>query len=431
MNSFLELGMAPFFVECLAERGISVPTEIQRLVIPPLLSGKSVLFNSATGTGKTFAYLIPLFQSLFSSKNVADRMDGGGAPVRNGWPRLLICAPTYELCSQIKGEADFLLRNLPVNRTSFNGEEGDTPAPAARRMPVKASLVIGAAAMGRQIDILKQDKPQVIIGNPGRLLQLARMGKLRFKAVEALVLDEGDRLIADELFAGTRELVSLVNPERQTIACSATVSSRSRDRLIPMMGGGKDGGPRIMAAGDNEALRDAIEHWALFSEVRRKISILRSFLAAVSPRKVLVFTARPWQVGNIVSQLQYRRLAAGALHGDMDKKARKQALEDFRQGRTDILVTSDLAARGLDISGITHIIALDVPETGDPYIHRAGRTGRAGNRGIMVTIGDEEELRRLAKLEKKLGIVIYPKELYEGKIISPPEDLKENDAEYL
>jgi superfamily II DNA/RNA helicase len=412
MNSFPELGTAPFFIERLAERGIKCPTEIQRLVIPPLLSGESVLFNSATGTGKTFAYLIPLFQSLFASKGGL-AADGGEVSYHGGWPRLLICAPTYELCSQIKGEADFLLRDLPVNGSG--PKDGDGPDRADRGAPPKVGLVIGAAAMGRQIDALKKDKPQVIIGNPGRLLQLARMGKLRLRAVEALVLDEGDRLTADELFAGTRELVSLVNPKRQTIACSATVSAGSRERLVPMMGGS----PRIIAAEDGEVLRGAIEHWALFSEERRKVSILRSFLAAASPLKALVFTARPWQVGNIVSQLQYRRLAAGALHGDMDKKARKQALEDFRRGRTDILVTSDLAARGLDISGVTHIIALDVPETGDPYIHRAGRTGRAGNRGVMVTIGDEEDLQRLAKLEKKLGIVIYPKELYGGKIAAP------------
>jgi superfamily II DNA/RNA helicase len=415
IDSFPELGMAPFFVERLAERGIKVPTEIQRLVIPPLLSGESALFSSATGTGKTFAYLIPLFQSLFCTENDTSGGPDDGGGTRNGWPRLLICAPTYELCSQIKGEADFLLRDLPV--------KGDGPGRSAGKTPVAAGLVIGAAAMGRQIDALRKDKPQVIIGNPGRLLQLARMGKLRLKAVEALVLDEGDRLTADELFAGTGELASLVNPNRQTIACSATLPPRSRERLIPLMNGGRDGDtgstPRIITAGDGEALRDAIEHWALFSEERRKISVLRSFLAAVSPRKVLVFTARPWQVGNIVSQLRYRRLAAGALHGDMDKKARKQALEDFRRGRTDILVTSDLAARGLDIHGITHIIALDTGETADPYIHRAGRTGRAGNRGVMVTIGDEEELRHLAKLEKKLGIVIYPKELHGGKIVAP------------
>jgi superfamily II DNA/RNA helicase len=270
--------------------------------------------------------------------------------------------------------------------------------------------------MGRQIDTLRKDKPQVIIGNPGRLLQLARTGKLRLNAVEALVLDEGDRLTANELFADTAGLVSLVKGKRQTVACSATLPPKSRERLLPMMGDT----PRILAGETAEVLRLAIEHWALFSEERHKIAALRSFLAATAPGKALVFTARPWQVGNIVSQLQYHHLAAGALHGSMDKQLRKQALEDFRRDRTRVLVTSDLAARGLDISGVTHIIALDVPESGDAYIHRSGRTGRAGNRGIMLTIGDEGELRRLAKLEKKLGIVIYPKELYRGRIAAPP-----------
>jgi superfamily II DNA/RNA helicase len=387
MNSFSALGTASFFVGRLAERGIGAPTEIQRLVIPPILAGESVLFSSATGTGKTFAYLIPLFQSLAVSAG--------------SWPRLLICAPTYELCSQIKGEADFLLRDFPADGAA----------------PLKTGLVIGASAMSRQIDALKKDRPQVIIGNPGRLLQLARMGKLKLRAVEALVLDEGDRLTADELFDGTGELVSLAAARRRTIACSATLSPASRQRLIPLAGGA----PRIIAAGNQEVLRGAIEHWAFFSEERRKISLLRSFLTAASPEKALVFTARPWQVENIVSQLRYCRLAADALHGDKDKKARKQALEDFRRGRTRVLVSSDLAARGLDIPGVTHIIALDVPETGDPYIHRAGRTGRAGNRGFMVTIGDEEELTRLARLEKKLGILIRPKELYKGKVTAPPE----------
>jgi superfamily II DNA/RNA helicase len=409
MNSFSDLGTALFFTGRLAERGITAPTEIQRMTIPRILSGASVLFNSATGTGKTFAYLIPLFQNLFLGGNSPERTDLPGPGNPGGWPRLLICAPTYELCSQIKGEADFLLRDLP-------GDGTGNP---------RVSLVIGAAAMSRQIEAIKKDKPQVVIGNPGRLLQLARMGKLRLKAVEALVLDEGDRLTADELFAETGELVSMVNSGRQTIACSATLPPRSRERLLPMM----NDDPCILASENSEVLRGAIEHWALFSEEREKITVLRSFLAAVASAKVLVFTARPWQVGNIMSQLQYRHLAAGALHGDMDKKLRKQALEDFRRDRTRILVTSDLAARGLDISGVTHIVALDVPETGDAYIHRSGRTARAGKRGVMVTIGNEAELRRLAKLEKKLGIVIYPKVLYRGKIMAPPEDERMNSTQ--
>jgi superfamily II DNA/RNA helicase len=410
MNSFLDLGVAPYFAERLAERGIAAPTEIQRLVIPPLLSGESTLFSSATGTGKTFAYLIPLFQSLFfppedggPEGGAEDGAAGGGG--RGDWPRLLILAPTYELWSPIKGEADFLLRSFPWPETR-------------RGPPPRASLVIGAAPLGRQVEGLKKEKPPVIVGNSGRLLQLVRMGKLRLRAVKALVLDEGDRLAADELFAGTGELAAQVNARRLTVTCSATLSPKSRERLLPLMGEK----PRSLTATDRDVLRQAIEHWALFAEERRKIGLLRSFLAAVRPRKALIFTARGAQVGNIAAQLQFHHLAAGALHGEMDKKARKQALDDFRRDRIRMLVTSDLAARGLDIPGISHIIALDVPQTGDPYIHRAGRTARAGNRGVMVTIGDAEELRRLSNLEKKLGIVIYPKELYGGNIMAPPPE---------
>jgi superfamily II DNA/RNA helicase len=386
------LGVDPVFIERLGERGITSPTEIQRQVIPRLLEGRNTLFSSATGTGKTFAYLIPLFQSL--------RAD---PPPSAHWPALLICAPTYELCSQIKQEADFLLASI----------EG---------APLKAGLVIGAGAMGRQIDGLKKDKPQVIIGNPGRLLQLGRMGKLHPARLRFLVLDEGDRLVADELFEETRTLIGLIpaGHEHLTAACSATLPPKSRERILPFLGSS----PVTEEHDGRAVIRDRIIHWAIFSEARRKTGTLRSFLAAAKPRKALIFTARGGDVGNIVSQLQYHHLAASGLFGDMDKKNRKQALDDFRRDRLQILVTSDLAARGLDITGVSHIIALDVPRDGEAYIHRAGRTARAGNRGVMVTIGDEDEMRRLAALEKKLGIVVYPKELYNGKVIAP-EDIGE------
>ncbi|GHU98699.1 DEAD/DEAH box helicase [Spirochaetia bacterium] len=382
--SFETLGVNSPYTARLAERGIAAPTEIQAQVIPRLLTGQNTLFRSATGTGKTFAYLIPLFQTLLAEPPKA-------------WPVILVCAPTYELCSQIKAEADYLLAS-PPNANRF-----------------KAGLIIGAAAMGRQIDGLKKDKPAVVIGNPGRVLQLARMGKLKLGRTAALVLDEGDRLVADELFAETRELAALVTGRRITAACSATLSPKSRERLLPLLGEE----PATEERDDSAILRDRIEHWAIFSEDRRKITTLRSFLAAARPRKALVFTGRGGDVGNIVSQLQFHHIGVQGLYGDLDKKNRKQALDDFRRDRVHVLITTDLAARGLDIPGISHIIALDVPAEGDPYIHRAGRTGRAGKTGIMVSIGDEDEMRRLAGLEKRLGIIVYPKELYQGRVVAP------------
>jgi superfamily II DNA/RNA helicase len=145
----------------------------------------------------------------------------------------------------------------------------------------------------------------------------------------------------------------------------------------------------------------------------------------VNPKKLLVFIDNNSQVNNIVSQLQFHKIASGGLSGGMDKKGRKMALDDFRAGRIQVLVTSDLSARGLDIEGVTHIAALDVPQKVEGYIHRAGRTARAGKRGIMATIGNQEELPRLASIEKKLGIIVYPKVLFKGQVCAPEEEAGE------
>jgi superfamily II DNA/RNA helicase len=409
MEQFTGLGLDPFFAKRLGERNILSPTEIQRQVIPPLAAGENLIFRSATGTGKTFAYLLPLLRKLLADED---------PPEPGGGPRLLICAPTYELCSQIKAEADFLL--APPAGTAADPAAGFHP-----RRPLKISLIIGSANMNRQIETLKKEKPAAVVGNPGRLLALARMGKLKLKNLETLVLDEGDRLTADELLGETRELVKIIAGGRiqtgggcQMTACSATLGPKSRERLLSLFGGVSPsaGPPRIIETSEQEILRDRIAHWAVFSEERRKIPALRSVLAAVKPKKTLVFSGRGGQPGNIVSQLQYHHIPAAGLYGDMDKKKRKEAIDGFRSGKIPVLVSSDLAARGLDIPGVTHIIALDVPAEEGPYIHRAGRTGLAGKRGVMITIGDAEEMRRLVRLEKKLGIVIHPKELYEGKV---------------
>jgi superfamily II DNA/RNA helicase len=387
------LGAAPCFIERLAERNIRTPLEIQSRVMPRLYKGESLVFRSATGTGKTFAYLLPFLTRL---------LEGGP---EQGALRLLICAPTYELCAQIKQEMDFLLSGNPE---------------------INTTLIIGSARIGRQIDALKKDKPAVVVGNPGRLLHLANMGKIKFRRLEYLVLDEGDRLVSDELYGETSALVSLITgalpkggdgktAPLQSAACSATFSAKSRERLQFLLGASL----AFEEADGAEVLRDKVEHWAIFAEENRKISVLRSFLAAVSPKRALIFSSRAREVAGIVSRLRHYKLSAAGLSGEMDKKLRKKALDDFRSGSVRFLVTSDLAARGLDIAGVSHVITLDTGPDKDAYIHRAGRTARAGKKGVMVTIGDEGDLTNLSKLEKKLGIAVYPKELYGGKISAP------------
>jgi len=397
MNAFAGLGVPPELGDRLAKKSIINPTAVQRMVIPKLLEGKTVIFRSATGTGKTLAYLLPGLQLLL-----------GDIETPYQGPRLLVIAPTLELCSQIKDEIDFLL----------DGKSG-----------VGVSLLIGSVNLSRQIDGIKKSRPLVVVGNPGRLLLLAKTRKLKLGDLRFLVLDEADRLTASECREETEALARLVSAELKRrasgnnasgntgiviAACSATVSAKTADFFKPLL---DDAEP--LETDEREILRDRINHWAIFSESRNKNQTLVSFLAAAKPKKTLVFTGRSNDAGKTASVLQHKKIAAAALFGGMDKKDRKEAMERFRSGKAAVLVSSDLAARGLDIPGISHIIALDVSEDKDVYIHRAGRTGRAGKKGVMVSIGDEVEMRRLAALEKKLGITVYPKELYGGRVREP------------
>jgi superfamily II DNA/RNA helicase len=395
MNDFTGLGVLPEFTGRLAKKSVIKPTAVQRLIIPKLLEGKNAVFRSATGTGKTLAYLLPGLQRILDGSD-------SGAPYQG--PRLLVCAPTLELCSQIKDEIDFLLE----------GKRG-----------VNVSLLIGSINVSRQIDSLKKSKPQIIVGNPGRLLLLAKMGKLKFRSLHFLVLDEADRLTASECLEETSALAQMAAMElkRRTsagqsgfviTACSATVSVKTRELLKPLFES-----VEFLETDEQEILRDRISHWAIFSESRRKTKTLVSFLVAARPKKTLVFTDRSNDAGKTASILQRKKIAAAALFSGMDKKERREAMERFRSGKAAVLVSSDLAARGLDIPGISHVVSLDTSGDRDAYIHRAGRTARAGKKGIMVSIGDEVEMRRLAVLEKKLGIAVYPKELYGGKVCEP------------
>ena len=405
MNTFTDLGIANSLVTALSIRGIAVPTAVQNQVIPLLLAGKNVVFQSETGTGKTFAYLLPAF-----AKCGID----GEAPT----PKVLIVAPTHELASQIKGEALSLAKDA--------------------NLPVHTALFIGGAPLKRQIDMLKE-KPAIVVGGPARILELIRLKKLKTGRISLVILDETDRMLAPEMRDILQDLLAALPADAQYAACSATLSkyhasllekmipARPADGTMPA-DGTVPGKYRIAMVNlpPEDVLKRNITHWAFFCEGREKIETLRKFVIAEKPAKTLVFTAIAGQVENIVAQLNYKKVPCSGIHAKLDKIERKKALDDFRAGRTKVLVTSDLAARGLDIPDITHIIQLDVNENEDFFIHRAGRTARAGKSGMNVIFGDEREMRSLARIEKKLGIVIYPKVLYGGIVRTPEEFEDEN-----
>jgi superfamily II DNA/RNA helicase len=401
--NFEQLGADACFIKCLEKRNIKTATDIQCKVIPRLSAGESVFFTSATGTGKTFAYLLPLLSYLLKNEKTVPA------------PRVLIVAPTLELCSQISSELEFLLTDSPI----------------------RSFLAIGSISLDRQIENFKKTKPDIVVGNPNRLLLLAQKRILKLNGLYSLVLDEADRLVSAEMLDDTTELCAIIRKFSKTdsillTACSATINKKSAEKIANVFfGNEKKREIALIESQDNEILRDKIEHWAIFSEKRRKDQTLRSLLSAIKTKKsrikALVFTSKGDEAAMVLSRLQYHHVSASGLFGKIGNKPlsgaeRKEALDLFRNGSVDVLVSTDLAARGLDIPEITHVIALDVPTDSEAYIHRCGRTGRAGKRGIMVTIGDETQMRLLASMEKKLKIRVTPKELSYGKICAPLQE---------
>lgn len=374
--TFSNLGLKESIIQILSKLDISTPSLIQQKTIPEVLQNKNVVFESETGTGKTFAYLLPLIQNLENCKSNEDK--------------IIILAPTYELASQIKLTA-FQVTSL------------------------KASLFIGGTPIKRQIEVLK-DKPQIIIGNPSRILELIHLKKLKTSNVRALVLDEADRLVSVEIADETKKLISTIPCDAQFIACTATLNQNTKHTLKGLFSNLSE-----IILPKEDILSRKITHYALFAESRDKISTLKSFILAENPEKVLVFTSRADQVENIAQKLQYKKVDCMTLHAKTDKKERKAAIDRFRNGKCRILITSDLASRGLDIPGITHIVQMDLPSNEDFFVHRSGRTARAGKSGINVVIGDEYEMRKYAALEKKFGLKVYPKMLYKGKLVNPSD----------
>ena len=357
--------------EKLSTLNITEPTKVQDKIIPLIEEGKSVLFQSETGTGKTYAYLLPLVNKLEQDQDKINL-------------KILVCAPTFELASQIN-------------------------AAAKKITDRKTALIIGGAPVKRQIETLKE-KPQIIIGTAARLVELIRLKKIKTQSLYALVFDECDRLLKKESFEDTDNLRNCVSKDCQIIGCSATINKSARIFFA-------DSESVIMP--QEFILSNNIEHWAIYAELREKIEFLRKFLAAEKPGKALIFTSRADQVENIYNKLTYKHVECMALHAKADKQLRKAAIDKFRSGKCKVLITSDLGARGLDIPEITHIIQMDLPEDDDFFIHRAGRTARAGKHGINVVIGDEFEMRRYAALEKKFGLKVYPKQIRNGKICAP------------
>lgn len=360
-------------VIALRKQGIEKPSAVQIGAIKEILEGKDVAAESQTGSGKTLAYLLPLFIKTDGSINK---------------PQSLVLAPTQELASQVYRQARFI---------SQNAGGGIHPA-----------LLIGGASIEKQIDALKE-KPQILMGTCGRVLELIRLKKLSGHYLKTIVLDEADRMLDEKNFEQAAALIKTTLKDRQLLYFSATITADTEAAIRRLS-------PDPLFLRLNRSLPDTIEHMYVTCEERDKVEVIRKIIHAENIHKALVFLNNQNAIETTVKRLNYHHVPSAALFGAAYKKERREALEQFQTGKVTLLVASDIAARGLDIKDVTHVINMDVPENPAFYLHRAGRTGRMGQKGICITVATAGEEKFIKKYEKTLNIKIKKKELSHGEL---------------
>ncbi|WP_328591074.1 DEAD/DEAH box helicase [Siminovitchia fortis] len=346
-------------------------TAVQQKAIPLIYEGKDIIAKSPTGTGKTLAYLLPLLDRVDESKQMT---------------QALILAPSRELVMQIHQEVQ--------NWSAGTG--------------ITSAALVGGANIKRQVDRLKK-KPHVLTGTPGRILELIQMKKLKMHEVKTIVLDEGDQLMNKEHLETVRTIVKSTLNDRQLLLFSAT-SLEDPDQVKAMIGRE----PEMLTAEKSVSIPSSINHCYLLCEPREKTKLLGK-IAKMDGMKGLVFIRSVGNMNVIADKLEYEGVRLELLHSDLGKHERERALKRLQTGEISILLATDIAARGLDVSGLNHVIQFDLAEDASQYVHRAGRTGRMGAAGTVVTLANPRDERELKKYSRELGFPIERKRLYKGK----------------
>jgi superfamily II DNA/RNA helicase len=375
-NIFDTLGLSSPLVAALKKSGIVEPTEIQNKIIPVALENKDIIGQSKTGTGKTLAYLLPLFQKIDASKKEM---------------QVIILAPTHELVMQIHKEITALSENSGLG--------------------INSASIIGNANIARQVERLRE-KPHIIVGSSGRILEIIKMKKITAHTIKTIVIDEADRLLDANNIESVKAIIKTTLRDRQLMLFSATMPQKTIEIAKELMKT-----PELIKIDEKDEVNPNISHYYFICEQRDKIELLRKLVHAVQPERALVFINKSEDIERNTAKLKYHNLKAEGIHGSNAKEDRKKALEDFRTGNIQLLVASDIAARGLDIKGVTHVFNLEVPEDPKDYLHRVGRTGRAGNEGVALTIATEREIAQISNISKAYKLSIQQKDIYMGKIV--------------
>lgn len=370
MSSFNSLNLHPSILKSLDTKGYTTPTPIQEMSIPHLLNGGDILGIAQTGTGKTAAFSLPVLNNL-SAKKVKTR------PARM---RCLILTPTRELASQIEDNIKIYGKGLSLSSMVIFG--GVSPRPQIMKL-------------SKGIDI--------IIATPGRLLDLMGDGHVLFEQLETFILDEADRMLDMGFINDVKKIIAKLPEKRQTLLFSATMPED-----IAILSKKLLKSPKRVEVTPESTTVEKIDQRINLVEKANKPLLLKSILKNKTIKHVLVFTKTKHGANRVVQHLEKCRIVAAAIHGNKSQGARERALRGFRDGKVRVLVATDIAARGIDVSSITHVINYNLPDDPKNYVHRIGRTGRAGREGVVISFCDPSERKLLKDIEKciKLNIPV-------------------------
>ncbi|WP_378954930.1 DEAD/DEAH box helicase [Pelosinus sp. sgz500959] len=388
VTDFSALGIRREINDILRVSGITQPTEIQIQAIPMILAGKDIVGQSQTGTGKTLAFVLPILEKIDSSKPTV---------------QALIITPTRELALQITNEVAKLADKLGINVLS----------------------VYGGQDVERQIKKLKGGT-QVVIGTPGRLMDHLRRKTMSLSSVSKLVLDEADQMLHLGFLEDVEELVRQTSPKRQTLLFSATMPSKVRGLATRYMNKPVD----IRIQSENVTL-DEIKQVMVAVPEPEKINKLCMLMDEYRPYLAIIFCHTKKRATDVTTALVQRGYEADELHGDLSQNKREQVLRRFREAKVQILVATDIAARGLDVEGVTHVFNYDIPRDVDSYIHRIGRTGRAGETGVAITLFDPHEEPHVRMIERGIKVSIEKHRVNGQRIIArDKQKALEKEAKY-
>ncbi|MBY0441036.1 MAG: DEAD/DEAH box helicase [Mycobacteriaceae bacterium] len=380
-STFAELGVRAEIVRALAERGIERAFAIQQLTLPLALTGDDLIGQARTGMGKTLAFGVPLLHRITS--DIAER------PL-SGVPRALVVVPTRELCLQVTEDLAAAAKYLTTG--------GNDHATGERALSVVS--IYGGRGYEPQIAALDSGA-DVVVGTPGRLLDLSQQGHLQLGGLTVLVLDEADEMLDLGFLPDIERILSRLPQNRQSMLFSATMP----DPIITLARGFMDQPTHIRAeAPHSSTTHDATEQFVYRAHALDKVELVSRILQARDRGATMIFTRTKRTAQKVADELLERGFAVGAVHGDLGQIAREKALKSFRGGAIDVLVATDVAARGIDIDDVTHVINYQCPDDETTYVHRIGRTGRAGRTGVAITLVDWDDLPRWSMIDTALKL---------------------------